>query len=113
MQRVNADRLIRDLRAVAADVDELIKSTAGNANEAVIEARERVGRSLQIATLKLEIARLRAIEDARKARRSMDIFLRPHAWKAVGIAAGIGLLFGARVGLNAGSPRRRRVDAVE
>jgi ElaB/YqjD/DUF883 family membrane-anchored ribosome-binding protein len=108
MQRVNADRLVRDLRAIAADVDELVKSTAGNANEAIIEARERIESSLRIAKQNLENARLCAIEEAKNVAQSTDAYLRENVWKAIGVAGSIGLLLGAMVGLKSGSPRMRR-----
>ncbi len=107
MQRVNADRLMRDLSAVVADVDELVKSTAGNANEAIVEARKRIEISLGAAKENLENARLCALEEARNAAHSMDAHLRENVWKAIGIAASIGLLLGAATGLKSGSSRAR------
>ena len=108
MQRVNADRLLRDLSAVAADVDELVKSTAGNASEAIVEARKRIEVSLGAAKESLENARLCAIEEAQNAAHSMDAGLRENVWKAMGIAAGVGLLLGAMMGLKSGSSRAPR-----
>lgn len=55
MQRINADRLVRDLDAVAADVEELVKSTAGNADEAIVEARKRIESSLGAAKENLQM----------------------------------------------------------
>ncbi len=107
MQRVNADRLMRDLGAVAADVDELVKSTAGNANEAIVEARKRIESSLGAAKENLENARLCAIEEAKNVAQSTDAYLRENVWKAMGVAGGIGLMFGAIVGLKSGSSRTR------
>lgn len=78
MQRVSTDRLVRDLGAVAADVDELVKSTAGNASEAMADARAR-----------------------------SNTYLRDNVWRAMGVAAGIGLLLGAIVGLRSQSSGSR------
>ena len=108
MQRINADRLVRDLSAVAADVDELVKSTAGNADEAIIEAGKRIESSLRAAKENLVNARICAIEDAKNAAQSTDAFLRENVWKAIGIAGSIGLMFGAIVGLRSGSWRAQR-----
>ena len=108
MQRINADRLVRDLSAVAADVDELVKSTAGNVDEAIIEARKRIESSLGAAKETLANARLCAIEDAKNVAESTDAYLRENVWKAIGIAGSIGLMFGAIVGLKSGSGRAQR-----
>jgi ElaB/YqjD/DUF883 family membrane-anchored ribosome-binding protein len=108
MQRVNSDRLVRDLCAVAADVDELVKSTTGNANEAIVEARERVAGSLRTARQNLESARLCAVGEGASVARSADAYVRENAWKAMCVAGGIGLLLGAIVGLKSRSPRTPR-----
>jgi len=106
MQRVNGDRLMRDLGAVVADVDELVKATAGNANEAITEARERIENSLRTAKHSLENARLCAIEEAKSVADSADAYLRENVWKAMVVAGGVGLLFGAIVGLKNSGGRR-------
>jgi ElaB/YqjD/DUF883 family membrane-anchored ribosome-binding protein len=108
MQRVNSDRLVRDLCAVAADVDELVKSTAGNANEAIVQARERIEGSLRTARQNLENARVCAVEEGASVARSADAYVRENVWKAMGVAGGIGFFLGAIVGLRSGSPRTRR-----
>jgi ElaB/YqjD/DUF883 family membrane-anchored ribosome-binding protein len=108
MQRVSADRLIRDLHAVAADMDELIESTAGSATEAIAKARERVEASLKAAKQSLACARLGSVEEANTAGRSKEAYFRVNAWKAIGVAAGIGLLLGAIAGLKGGLSRARR-----
>jgi ElaB/YqjD/DUF883 family membrane-anchored ribosome-binding protein len=108
MQRVNADGLMRDLSAVAADVDALLKSTAGSANQAIADARERIEISLRTAKQHLEDARLCTIEEAMSVAQSTDAYLRKNAWKAIGVAGSIGLLLGAIVGLEIASSRTRR-----
>jgi ElaB/YqjD/DUF883 family membrane-anchored ribosome-binding protein len=108
MQRVSADRLIRDLHAVVADVDELIESTAGNATEAIAKARDRVEASLKAAKQNLECARLCSVEEANTAPQSKEAYFRVNAWKAIGVAGGIGLLLGAIAGLKGRLSRMRR-----
>lgn len=99
MQRVNFDRLVRDLHDVAADVDELVKSTAGNANEAIIDVRERIEKSLRAAKQTLKNTRHCAVAEGRSVARSTDAYVRENVWTVMGAAAGIGFLLGAIVGL--------------
>jgi ElaB/YqjD/DUF883 family membrane-anchored ribosome-binding protein len=108
MQKVSTDRLMRDLKAVAADVEELIKSTAGNATEAIAEARERLEISLRAVKQNLENIRLCSVEETKNAAHSADAYLPDNVWQAIGVAAGIGLLLGAVVGLKSGRSRARR-----
>ena len=91
----NSERLVRDLSAVAADLDELLKTTAGNAGEAILGVRERIGGCLRSAKESLGDARHFAIKDAKQIARSADACVRDNTWAAIGIAAGVGFLLGA------------------
>jgi ElaB/YqjD/DUF883 family membrane-anchored ribosome-binding protein len=108
MQTVSTDRLFRDLDALAADVEELITSTAGNATEAIAEARARIEISLRNAKRILENARLCPLEEANDAREVKATYFRVNAWKAIGVAGGIGLLLGLITGLKGGLSRTQR-----
>ncbi len=100
MRHVNADRLVRDLNALATDVDKLVKASADNANEAVADARERIE--------SLESARLCAIEEAKSIAQSTDDYLRDNVWTAVGLAGAVGFLMGTMVGHRSARSRRGR-----
>ena len=111
MQKVSADRLLRDLNALAADVDELITSTASNATDAIAEARARIEASLRNAKLKLDRARLCSSEDSDIADGARAAYFRVNAWKAIGVAGTIGLLLGVIAGRKGGSSRTRHSDS--
>ncbi len=100
MRHVNADRLVRDLNALATDVDKLVEASADNANEAVADARERIE--------SLESARLCAIEEAKSIAQSTDDYLRDNVWTAVGLAGAVGFLMGTMVGHRSARSRRGR-----
>ena len=110
MQRVSSDRLVRDLHAVAADMDELIESAAGSATEAIAKARVRLEASLETVKQNLKCPRPGSAEEANTARRSREAYFSVDAWKAIGVAAGIGFLLGAMAGLKGGSSRVRREE---
>ncbi|MGO8854971.1 MAG: YqjD family protein [Steroidobacteraceae bacterium] len=100
VRHVNADRLVRDLNALATDVDKLVEASADNANEAVADARERIE--------SLESARLCAIEEAKSIAQSTDDYLRDNVWTAVGLAGAVGFLMGTMVGHRSARSRRGR-----
>ncbi len=108
MQQVNADRLVRDLGALATDVEKLVQASADNANEAMVDARERIESLLGTARQNLENARRCAIEEAKSAAQSADEYLRDNVWKAVGLAGGVGFLLGAIVSRRSAPSRMRR-----
>ena len=94
MRQVNADRLVEDLCAVADDVNVLVKATAGNANEAIVGARERIGCSLRAAKDNLENVRRRAVDEAKGVGQSVNGYVRDNVWTLIGIAGSVGLLLG-------------------
>lgn len=92
-----AERLMRDLRAVTDDVDELVKAAAGTTDEAFLDARARIARSLNTAKETLRNAGRSAIDEADAIARSTDDYVRENPWQSIGIAGAIGFLLGALV----------------
>ena len=92
------DKLMADLKVVLADAEELLKLTASQAGERVSATRERVQASLERAKVKLAELEGIAAERSRIAAKATDEFVHEHPWKAVGIAAGVGLIVGLLIG---------------
>lgn len=92
------DKLMADLKVVLADAEELLKLTANQAGERVGAARERVQASLEKAKVRLAELEGLAAERTRIAAKATDEFVHEHPWKAVGIAAGVGLIVGLLIG---------------
>ncbi|MGB8295237.1 MAG: DUF883 family protein [Polyangia bacterium] len=91
---VTRDKLLADLKLVVADAEELLKLTAGQAGEKVAAVRDRVQRGLDQAKAKLVDLEDRAMEQTKAAARATDVYVHENPWRAVGIAAGAGILFG-------------------
>jgi ElaB/YqjD/DUF883 family membrane-anchored ribosome-binding protein len=94
VESASKDKLIDDLRAVAADLEELLRATAQQAGERADAARARAEESLRAARMRLEAAGLEMAERTRDAAREADRYVRDNPWQAVGLAAGIGLIAG-------------------
>lgn len=91
---VNKEKLIQDLRVVVADAEELIRATAGQAGEKVAAARERIQENLAVVKERLSAAEREVVAKARHAANATDEYVRDNPWRAVGIAAGVGLVVG-------------------
>ncbi len=91
----NSERLVRDLSAVGADLDELLKTTAGNASEAILGVRDRIAGCLRSAKESLGDAQYFAIKETKHVAKSADAYVRDNTWAAIGIAAGVGFVLGA------------------
>jgi ElaB/YqjD/DUF883 family membrane-anchored ribosome-binding protein len=91
---VTRDKFVADLKLVVADAEELLKITAGQAGEKVAAVRDKVQRGLEQTKAKLADLEGRAVEQTKAAARATDVYVHENPWKAVGIAAGAGVLFG-------------------
>jgi ElaB/YqjD/DUF883 family membrane-anchored ribosome-binding protein len=92
---VTSDKLLADLRVVAADVEELLKATASQAGQHVAQARARVTESLKAYTARAAELQEAALAKTRAAGRATDVYVRANPWQAVAICAVAGLLLGA------------------
>ena len=95
---VTKDKLMQDFRVVVADAEELLRATANQAGEKVSAVRERVQESVHRAKIKLAEAEDLLVDGGKQAARATDEYVHDHPWRAVGIAAGIGLLVGLLIG---------------
>ena len=95
---VTKEKLTQDLKIVIADAEELLRATASQAGEKVAVAREKIQDSLSRAKVKLAEAEDVMIDKTKQAARATDEYVHDHPWKAVGVAAGFGLIIGLLIG---------------
>ena len=91
---VSRDKLVQDLKIVISDAEDLLRATASTAGEKVVAAREKVQHSLERAKVKLAEVEDVIIDSGKQAARATDEYVHDHPWRAVGIAAGIGVIIG-------------------
>lgn len=91
---LNTDKIVQDLKVVVADAEELLRATASQAGERAAVARERIERSLERAKVKLAEVESVVSEKTREMAHATDQYVHENPWRAVGVAAGIGLIIG-------------------
>ena len=91
---ISKEKLMQDLRVVVADAEELLRATAGQAGEKVSAARERIQENLAAAKVRLAAAQEAVAVKTKQAAKVTDEYVHENPWKAVGIAAGVGLIVG-------------------
>ena len=91
---VSKEKLMQDLRVVVADAEELLRATAGHAGEKVSAVRERIQENLAAAKVRLAAAQDAVVAGTKQAAKVTDEYVHENPWKAVGIAAGAGLIIG-------------------
>jgi ElaB/YqjD/DUF883 family membrane-anchored ribosome-binding protein len=87
------DKLVKDLRLVVQDAEDLIRATAGEVNEKTKQARARLSQTLEKAKESAVVLQEKATEKAKVA----DEVIRQHPYESMGVAFGLGLLLGVIV----------------
>lgn len=91
---VSKEKLMQDLRVVVADAEELLRVTANQAGEKAGVVRERIQENLAAAKERLVAAQESIVATTKQAAKVTDEYVHENPWKAIGIAAGAGLLIG-------------------
>ncbi len=92
----STENLLRDLKAVVQDGEDLLKAGAQHVSEKGTAVRERLAAGLEAAKetcRKLE-------EKARAGAQATDRVIREHPYQSIGIAFGVGVLIGILLNRN-------------
>ena len=92
------DKLMADLKLVIADTEELLRVTAGQAGEQAKEMRGRMLTRIEQAKASLLEMQQASLAKAKAAGHAADEYVHDNPWKAIGAAAGIGLIAGLLIG---------------
>jgi ElaB/YqjD/DUF883 family membrane-anchored ribosome-binding protein len=94
----NKEKLVSDLQRVISDAEELMQATAHQTEGKVVELRERITENLRSARHKLADAEETIREKTKEMARVTDDYVHEHPWRAIGTAAGVGLVIGLLIG---------------
>jgi ElaB/YqjD/DUF883 family membrane-anchored ribosome-binding protein len=89
----STEKLLRDLKAVVHDGEELLRAGAKDLTERGMAARERLAAALEMAKETRRKLQERAVNGARET----DRLVREHPYQSIGIAFGVGMLIGILV----------------
>ncbi|MCX6916206.1 MAG: DUF883 family protein [Verrucomicrobia bacterium] len=88
------ERVLRDLKTLAHDAEDLLKATADDLSEKTKAARARLAGALERAKeTGAELQNL-TIASAKAAAKRADTVIRDHPYESIGVAFGIGVLVG-------------------
>lgn len=91
---ISRERVMRDLRTLARDTEDLLKVTAGDLGDKANEIRQNVSTALSRAKVSYAEIQEQAITSAKSAARKADTQIRAHPYQWLGVAFGAGLLVG-------------------
>ena len=98
MTLAQRDKLMANLRIVIADAEELLRLGTGQTNPGTSEWRTKVEARLAVAKANLMELQETAVAKFRAAGVAADDYVRDNPWRAIGAAAGVGLVIGLLIG---------------
>jgi ElaB/YqjD/DUF883 family membrane-anchored ribosome-binding protein len=98
LSAAHREKMMTDLRTVIADAEEVLKVTADQATAGASELRVRMQERLHQAKMRLQDLQDAAVTRAKAAGHAADDYVHDHPWKAIGAAAGFGLIIGLLIG---------------
>jgi ElaB/YqjD/DUF883 family membrane-anchored ribosome-binding protein len=99
---IQKEKLMTDVRTFISDAEEMMRVTAGEAGEAVTDARKRIEAQLQQARTELVNLQNMVVAKGNAAGKAADEYVRENPWKSIGIAAGVAGGVALVIGLLAG-----------
>jgi ElaB/YqjD/DUF883 family membrane-anchored ribosome-binding protein len=88
------EKLVKDFKAVVADVEAIMSTTAGKTGKEVEELRATMATKLANAKARLTAMEEAAVEKAKQAAKVTDEYVHENPWQSVIIAGGVGFLIG-------------------
>jgi ElaB/YqjD/DUF883 family membrane-anchored ribosome-binding protein len=86
----STEKLMRDLRKVVQDGEEVLRAGAGELGERSAAARAKLSEAIESARALMAKLQQKTIEGA----KATDKVIREHPYQSIGIAFGVGVLIG-------------------
>ena len=89
-----SQKLATDIRILVRDAEELVKATAMETGDKVVELRRRMQQVVN--QVKPQIAKIETVltETSKSAAACTDTYVHDNPWAAIGISAGVGMVIG-------------------
>ena len=93
-KEVTKDQLLSDIGGVLADAQTLLREAAQATGDRATDLRRRAEDAISGAVKSIGQVEQRVVSGAKDAAIATDDWVHKHPWRAVGIAAGVGVLVG-------------------
>ena len=92
------EKMATDVKALVEDAEALLNESVVSAGEKAVELREKLRERLCEAMQKVIELEGNVVQKTKQAATAADDFVHEHPWKAIGIAAGVGMILGLLIG---------------
>jgi ElaB/YqjD/DUF883 family membrane-anchored ribosome-binding protein len=83
-----------DVSKAISGAEDMLTRAANSTGEKAAELRDRALEQLQALRGRLQDAQATALRQSKAAARATDDYVHDHPWRAIGVAAGFGVLIG-------------------
>jgi len=90
----NNEKLVKDIKAVVADAEAILRDTAGKTGKEVAELHASMTNRLAAAKEKLVEVEEAMLDKAKQAAKVTDEYVHENPWQSAIIAGGVGFLIG-------------------
>ena len=91
---LSSSSLEADVSDAISDAEEMLAEAAGSTGEKAAELRRKALEQLQTLRGHLRDARLKAVDQSKAAARATDDYVHDLPWRAIGVAACLGVVVG-------------------
>ena len=87
-----------DVNRAISGAEDMLAQAANSTGEKAAELRGRALEQLKALRGRLQDAQAAALRQSKAAARATDDYVHDHPWRAIGVAAGVGVLIGLLIG---------------
>lgn len=87
-----------EVNKALSGAEDMLAQAASSTGEKAAELRGRALEQLKALRARLDDARHTALRQSKLAARATDDYVHDHPWRAIGVAAGVGVLIGMLIG---------------
>lgn len=98
LDQFNKDHLINEFKVVVADAEALLKATANTGGEKLAEVRARAEESISNAKERMLETQAEVLARSKAAAKATDEYVHENPWRAIGLAASVGVVVGLLIG---------------
>ena len=95
---ISKEKLVNDFEVVISDAEALLKATANQGGEMLIELRAKTEKSIKAAKAGIKEAQSLVINKTKEAAHVTDLYVHDHPWKSICTATAIGVVVGLLIG---------------
>ncbi len=93
-----SEELIADFKVVVADAEALVKATANQGGEKLVEVRTKMEESLKVVKARMAETQTQLLVRTKAAARATDVYVHENPWKAIGLGTSVGVVIGLLIG---------------